>query len=706
MGANFAPGVILKQRMTRWTLLLLIVLGTAARAQDAPLWRELEGASQYVAGIVFSPDGRIAGSGARLVQHPDEKATRIPRGQIYLWDTDGRLKVTIPEAGSTARELGFTPDAKHLIGVFEERGPRGDNTAKPERRLRWWNAATGEVEREFSLLGSAAALSPDASLLAVDDGAQLSLVDTATGRVRRVLGKSQEEVAFAFSPDGARLAAGGRDGVIRIWDTATGAAQWAPREEKGMVRALAFSPDGRLLAVALTPEKGKRYFDAVTLWNLREQRLELAPAGRMGDAFGLAFSPDGTKLAVAGGYDRHVRVFEVASGKMLRQREAHESAGAVRFSPDGRTLVTEDGFRDGVKLWPVEVFLSARESGPASLLLVGHWTGISDVTVSPDSRVIASATTWMDAKAMDERGVPATRGGEVRLWDAVTGQQTEVLHGHDKGIKVLAYAPDGQWLATGSSDGTVILWDARGHAPIRTLKPQANPQAKAAPGVTSLSWSSDARTLATVSTDGALRLWEASTGREVLSLATGAPIFTAAVFHPDGRHLVALVADQARGTQWELALWEAATLTRERLLDKVEEFDPRHFALSRDGRFVALSSTRFDDKTPHAVVRLVDTRDGTTRRFAFAPGSRANGLAFSPDGALLALAEGREDRTKPVRRRFSGVVRLLRVADGQTVVELPDEANAPSALAFAPDGAFLVSVHSMAIRKWKAEAWR
>src|SRR5262249_38165315 len=157
----------------------------------------------------------------------------------------------------------------------------------------------------------------------------------------------------AFSPDGAVLASGGGEGLVRRWEVRT--RKELPQLETGdRVTALAYSPGGEALA---TGAMGK-----VRLWGLPAGGRLREFKGHTGGVYAVAFSPDGAQLA-SGDMGRVVRLWDIKTGKCLA--ELSESAGSeylcccLCFSPDGRTLAAAYSDRK-VRLWDVRTGRLAR----------------------------------------------------------------------------------------------------------------------------------------------------------------------------------------------------------------------------------------------------------------------------------------------------------------------------------------------------------
>ena len=246
--------------------------------------------------VAFSPDNRLL-------------ATAASTGEIRLWDARTARPVGPPlgrhDDNAAAFDVAFSPDGKLVASGG------GDDV------VRLWNPATGTaagapltghtdqvVEVAFNSTGTLLATASS------DD--TVRLWNPATGKAVATLEAHTDDVyTLAFSPDGKRLASGGADNVIRLWDPATHRPAGAPlRGHRDGIYHLAFSPDGKLLASVDGDEK-VRFTDPDTG---RIRGKELAP----GTARGIAFSPDGRRLAIAG--EKAVRLWDVAGRKAVGRR--------------------------------------------------------------------------------------------------------------------------------------------------------------------------------------------------------------------------------------------------------------------------------------------------------------------------------------------------------------------------------------------------
>jgi uncharacterized protein with WD repeat len=270
-------------------------------------------------------------------------------------------------------------------------------------------------------------------------------------------------------------------------------ARWG----KGAVGQIAFSPDGRLLAVASSI--GVYLYAAA---DLREVRFLPTDS----PVSSVAFSPDGRALA-SGSLDNTIRLWDAASGALLRTLEGHTFwVRSVAFSPDGRALAS--GSADNtIRLWDAA-------SGALRRTLEGHTDWVRSVAFSPDGRLLASAS--------DDR--------TIRLWDAASGRLLRTLEGHTRSVNSVAFLPDGRALASGSADNTIRLWDAASGALLRTLAGHTG-------DVHSVAFSPDGRLLASGSWDNTIRLWDAASGALLRTLEGHTFWVRSVAFSPDGRAL-------------------------------------------------------------------------------------------------------------------------------------------------------------------------
>ena len=424
----------------------------------------IDAAASIVKNLAYSHDGKwLIGGGGDLV--------RSEPGEINVWDArTGALRFRMLGHTEAIFAVAPTPDGRRLA------------SASHDHTVKIWDMATGRVA--LTLHGHrdtvrSVAFDPTGNRLATaaEDGtiklwdATPRSADEQPCQVRTLPGASVPVFGVAFHPDGARVTAVADSGTLHTWDFATGRELIdAAIFNVPQIYSLAISRDGCLLATATKDGKA-------SLYDLKKRVLTKTLTGHPpGPVKALAFSPDGRHLAL-GHWHRTIWVWEVASGKLAFRLDGHEDAIlSVAYSPDGRLLAS--GGRDrSVRVWDAH-------NGKLLMLLVGHTSIVNSVAFSVDNHTLASASEdgtiriWdtstrklirtLEGHTSAVRGVAFSPNGRqiascgndwtVRLWDAQHGDLIVVLHGHEDRVHGVAFRCDGTALASCSSDGTVRLW--------------------------------------------------------------------------------------------------------------------------------------------------------------------------------------------------------------------------------------------------------
>ena len=291
--------------------------------------------------------------------------------------------------------------------------------------------------------------SPDGELLAVSAGPNIYLYSAQDLDRLAVFEAGSLTHSLAFSPDGRRLAAGSRDGRLRLWEVlsilprnAFGEPVMVLEAHKKGVNCLAFSLDGLHLASGGN--------DAVVrLWDVATGEMLSMVIGGTYAVPGIAFEPKEAGLAIING--DVVRFREVESGRIIGTLRADAWLYSLAFHPDGELLAVGDG-ANTIWLWPVA---AASSTSPDAGLQPVLFTGTTALTGSP-------ALVWKLAFSPDGRLLASAVGdGMLYLWDVFEAELVGSITAHDGGTTSLAFSPDGHRLASGGLDGKLRLWGAR-----------------------------------------------------------------------------------------------------------------------------------------------------------------------------------------------------------------------------------------------------
>ena len=423
------------------------------------------------------------------------------------WETPRGVRVVKPHEGAPPGAASLLPgdiitsldgqDVENMERFVASIGDRGAGAQVRLRLMRGGKERTVAVTLGKQPADLAQTRKPpkrDLPILQLDTGGH-------TGIIR----------GLAFTPDGRHLVSAGEDKVIRVWDRHTGVAVRSIRGQagagaEGNVYAIALSADGRWLAAGGWLSTSEAAF--VRLYEFATGRLVALLEGHANPVVSLAFAPDG-KWLISGSQDKSAIIWDVEQRALARRLTGHTGpVYGVGFSPDSARAVT--GSHDKtLKLWSLA-------DGKAIATLPGHTDKVWSLAVSGTDGTIASG------------------GGEIRLWDGQTGRLLRTLE-HRGDVGALAFSADGKLLLSTCGyrgcDDVQRLWEIASGKELATYTGHNDIVVAAA-------LSSDGRLVATGGGTGhEIHLWDSQGGQLQQRLAsTGLPTWAAA-FSADGQHI-------------------------------------------------------------------------------------------------------------------------------------------------------------------------
>jgi WD40 repeat protein len=567
--------------------------------------------------LSFSPDGRyLLSTGAD--------------GLAQLWEaSSGQLVKTVDRSLAPTSNASFSPDGRFVISV------------SPQRTVHRTELATGRVHA-FPIAGNGSRIhcvvegAEGWRVAAWPSNGKLRIWDATTGAAGKILEEGPAVVrSLAFSPDG-RLFASGGNGPVQLWNVTTGDLLGDVPAHTGAVKFVVFSSDGHYLATAgedrslriwrVTNRPGRGLASLAQLNNLVRPLVSVA------------FSMDGRLLAAADARGL-LRVWETTddwrtmTGPVVTLR-AHAGAALVQFSPDGRWLVSA-GADGQIKTW-------ADQNDQEYRVFSDHTSPVRSMAIHPDGRQLASCGA----------------DGQLVLWDALTGQEVRTLHDGSPtptpsgtrmgafgpslrkgesgqcGPSPLSFSPDGRFLAAGSDEEVVRIWETASGTELPSLPCQQGP-------VTTIAFSPDGRLLASGGRNPAIRLWDMATARELRSFVLRDQVITCLAFSPDGEHLAGGCGDAV------VRVWQVATGRQVEALGGHQGLISG-LAFSPDGHYLATSGFGGTIQLwPTAVFHILAgaSPNFIEKRASSAPSllvfrshGSVNAMAFSADGKRLVTA--------------------------------------------------------------------
>lgn len=466
---------------------LLIQIGEARRARQSALENQLRLRHAYLA------------EGVRAMDEGDQSTALV-------WLTEA-LKLTPPASGRAVLSGTNAPPDEDF------QRSRWESILRQCPRLVRLGAHEGPVVT--------ARFSPDGrTLLTASVDGSACLWRTDTGELAFRLPHNRPLTYAAFSGDGAQVVTCCEDGAARVWDTVSGQLRFAPLQHEAKVLHAAFSADNQRLVTCGADGTAR-------LWDAASGECLAIPLKTEGDVNYTEFSPDGRWFVTASD-DKTARFWDahsgIAAGPVLQH---HDHVRQARFSPDGRSLVTAS--RDGyARIFDIQ---SGRLQAPP----LPHAVPLLYAAFSPDGgRVIAGGASSADTD------------GEVRVWDAATGQPISRPRFINSRSVTSVFSPDGCLVATVTHARRVFLWD------VETGR-QVAPPLSHGQSVWDACFSADGHQLASASRDGAWRIWDLAIDTAADPVWRHSQNVRRATFTRNGRRVL------VSGETGDSGLWDPAT---------------------------------------------------------------------------------------------------------------------------------------------------
>ena len=447
--------------------------------------KTLTGHTWQILSLAVSPNGKTVVSGSLVIEQQQSNGLR-------WWDVEtGRTMFFSTNVG-TVTALAFSPDRK-ILACADSSLTSGDDPV-----IYLFDGSNGEILK--TLRGhkdkiTKLAFSPDGKMLvssAWDD--TIHLWDPHSGRNIHIFrGHTDGVQTLSFSPDGETFVSGSDDGTIRFWGTSTKQQRFSISGHWPRVDALAFSTDGKTLVSGIP-------HTTIHKWDISTGQLKSTLTGNYGERI-LAFDINRDLFASRSSYlEKNDKIYirHIDTGKSQSSMEIDKFSYEEKatFSHDGGTLVLTDlgigekGGRAKVKFWEtfyqrLEFEFVPHENPKVSKRSLDH-EGVTALTSSQDSNLLALATgsavsLWKfgtnefirlypadeygflmcDALAFsnDSKTLAIGDSWDIRLIEVDTGHLITTLSKHNRGVKALAFSPNGKILASGSQDGTILIWD-------------------------------------------------------------------------------------------------------------------------------------------------------------------------------------------------------------------------------------------------------
>jgi WD40 repeat protein len=591
-------------------------------------------------------------------------------GSIYLSNINGEpiTELTAPNI-KHLREVSFSPDSQRIASVGQ-----GD------RNIRIWDIATKKLVNQFYAHDDdihRVSFHPDGKrILTGSKDGTVKIWDSDRGTVMRIIDppnnmenipippnqKPQPITDASFSPDGKMIVTA-KGEQISVWDLQGNLLTRAITDNK-TIFTVKFHPSGKLVASSDSDRIVKlwRITDATTRLltelitgsssnNPRDGELQLIHKfeGRSNEVLSLDFSKNGKQIAF-GYQDGSVQITDLAGDVNTKIGNHRENVFDVTFSQDDRTLVSASKDRS-VRLWTLQNALIDSS--------YGHTDNIWAVSYRPDGKVFASAS-------VDK---------SIRLWNA-DGSFKQELSGHSDIVYSAVYSADGTKLVSASRDGSARIWDGKTGTLLNVLKDHGAELIYA-------TFSRDQKTFATVGFDNKIKLWQwnDTDNPKLLKVLDGhTKLIWSISFSPDGQTIASTSNDET------IRIWDVKNGQNLHTIMNAHKNGGLAIAFSPNGKQIA--SAGKDSK-----LKLWNAQSGASEQEIIVDDKLwIFGISYHPNGKAIAIANA--DKT----------IKIFDVDTGELLKTLTGHRSEVNALAYSPDGKYLISgSRDTSIKRWNAE---
>ncbi|KAF9902583.1 WD_REPEATS_REGION domain-containing protein [Linnemannia zychae] len=435
----------------------------------------------------------------------------------------------------------------------------------------------------------------------------------------------------AYSLDRERLATGCRNGTVNIYSTASWKKiQSLPLVSTKPIHGLAFSPDSQQLATACEDHR-------VRIWKLGAAVFQLQHTlkGHSKGVRCVAYSPDGRQLASCS-MDKTVILWDPIEGKACAGNplKGHtDGIYSLAYSRDGQAIATASA-DNTVRLWNVQptTFGTNNYANTSGRIVGRHSKHVVAISFSPTEPQIASGCS----------------DGTVVLWNIGGEESACILKLHTEEVWSLAYSPNGRQIATGSQDLTIRVWDTHTGDAIFCLDGHSK-------GVYCVRYSPLGDQIASASQDGNVRLWNTASYSSATSHHKRAG---SVAFSPAGCSVLSAINDGS------LCLRDA-NASHSRAVFRGHNPRVWHAAFSPDGSRIVSGGS---DKT----IRIWSTETKKSLRLITGHGGGVTCVAFSPSGRQVASCS------------FDKTVRLWDSESGKRGMVLEGHTNKVNCVVYSP----------------------